>query len=416
MIGMYRAGSRMYRATKRAAGKTKRLLRQAAKAVARDGDESPKTPNEGKPATTPAHTPPENNALNQTAFLKANRKFSYWLSAAAVILGWAVTCFALSGGADNRVGLFRLLALFVVFPVASLVFSVYALRAKEFQFNWLGLLLAPLQKLRLPAAHAIRATLAKVGAKGCGKHWFVYKAQIFYLVFSVVCVLTYSLILSLSYVEFVWDSVWFDAANFLPALELVALPWFFWEEAQPSLSLLECTRGRNLDGCSVGHWGPYILAALLAYNFVPRLTLLWRARYRFMRALRESHGDGQGGGGSDQGNGGDKRPPPQPQAPITHIAPPPYLLLIWDVAPDFARRFVASQWGPPQKIVEKQHIDCADLDRMGAQSVVVLMESGQFLALEEKKTCHCCPTLSTQPKPVLRGVDRRGGWVAPEQG
>ena len=238
--------------------------------------------------------------MDQVSFLKNSDKFSKLLALLGAAAGGLAAVFALSGDADNQVNLFWLLFLFVLFPFVTLIFSVlYTLRAGKFQSPWLEEAvrwLSEREKMRWWFSEMWEILKRSDNAK-YKRYWFIYQAQIFYMVFSAVCVAVYLLILTFSQVTFLWSSTLFEARHFLPALDWIAWPWSFWQGAQPSLGLLECTREFDLD-CSEWHWWRYVLMALVFYSLIPRV-LLGLGAYLYCRHCPL--------------NIADNPPPPQPQ-------------------------------------------------------------------------------------------------------
>ena len=266
--------------------------------------------------------------MNQQLFLKSSKTFSRVLAAVGAVFGGAMAVFALSGDADGEVNLFWLLLLFVVIPIATLFFSLYALRDKGFRVNWLDWPLAPLQWLQLPGVGGMRAALARMGVKRYGKHWFIYQAQIFYMAFSVACLVVFIAILAFSHVVISWSSTLFFAGAFLPVLKIIALPWFFLGAAQPTAELFECTYKFGRD-CAASHWWPYVVAVIVTYNIIPRLLLLWYARFRFIRGLKIDN---------------EEPPPPPPPPPPSPPGPPP---------PESTRKYVKRKLRSAERSVRR---------------------------------------------------------------
>src|SRR5690606_29212002 len=79
------------------------------------------------------------------------------------------------------------------------------------------------------------------------KPWFFYLTQLLSLSFGLGSLLGFFLMLVGSDVSFVWRSTLLRAEDLYPLLKGLALPWFFWDGAQPSLELLRASRDFRLD-------------------------------------------------------------------------------------------------------------------------------------------------------------------------
>ncbi|MEX2468325.1 MAG: DUF2868 domain-containing protein [Pseudohongiellaceae bacterium] len=239
-----------------------------------------------------------------------------------VILSYGV----LSGDAQGQVNLLFLLLLFVFLPVLALLATVLFLLRPSGRgiVGWL---------LELPVWPASqRAALMTILTHRERKAWLIYQAQFFSLGFSLGCLLLYLLLLLATDISFVWRSTLLESGQLLPVLETLALPWWFWDNAQASLVLLEQTRDFRLDlegdaRGRVGLWWRYILAAQLAYSLLPRTVALLLARRVLGRRSSVATG-------SDKTGQRVRYPTQDPVlAAVTGTVAPPFVLLDWAAAP-----------------------------------------------------------------------------------
>lgn len=201
------------------------------------------------------------------------------------LIGLVLSYGVLSGDAQGQVNLLFLLLLFVVLPMLALLLSLFLVIRPGGRGLVGWLLEMPFWSTQLRRQYLQRDLL------GDRKAWLVYQTQFFSLGFSLGSLLVYLLLLLATDISFIWRSTLLEAEQLLPALNLIAMPWSFWSEAQPSLSLLEQTRDfRLLAGDQsanvVGLWWRYVLAAQVCYSLLPRTLLLALARYSLHRSAR----------------------------------------------------------------------------------------------------------------------------------
>jgi len=125
--------------------------------------------------------------------------------------------------------------------------------------------------------------LHKVRQLHLEKQWFFLQSQAAAIAYSVASVLAFLLLLLTTDINFVWRSTVMEAEQLLPILEIVAIPWLFWDFAQPSLELLRATQDSRLttqytDINSFGQWWGFVLATQIVYSFMLRGGLLAAAK------------------------------------------------------------------------------------------------------------------------------------------
>ena len=220
-------------------------------------------------------------------FLEDSREVGKVMRFAGALLGALLTVTAISHDSHN---LFLLLLVLVIWPFASQVLNLYAL----FRGGAVGRLIRMLGHRWSPLGYVrdIVACIARWPDKG--RCWFLYQIQIFNMALSVACVITYWLILTFSNVAISWSSTFCGITGLiLFLLDVLALPWFFSDAAQPSMELLEVTRVERSPQCPAPdvdstdlHWWRYVLAAHITYCLIPRSVFRLYAGHHFRSAMK----------------------------------------------------------------------------------------------------------------------------------
>lgn len=135
--------------------------------------------------------------------------------------------------------------------------------------------------------HAVQQQVHHLAQRNLDKHWLFFQSQAAALGFSLASLLVFFMLLVATDVNFVWRSTILDASDILPLLEMAALPWYFWESAQPSIELLLSTQdSRLLNSGAVQNnyaaWWPFVLATQVFYCVILRSILLISAT-QFLR-------------------------------------------------------------------------------------------------------------------------------------
>ena len=271
------------------------------------------------------------------------RQISATLAGAGLLVGFLVALGVLSGDVQGRVNLLYLLLLFAFLPVAGLLLSLVFL-LRDSARGLAGLV------LDLPFwPRPWQRRLFALGGGGARRHWYFYQSQLLALSFGLGGLAAFFILLVGSDVSFVWRSTLLEAGDLLPALRLLALPWLFWPEAQPSLELLQRTQDFRLaepdfDAATLGSWWKYVLAAQCTYNLLPRSLMLLAARRRYLRASAAASVA--------------PAPPPLRKrlnsapsaghlAPLVHEVEEGWTLVDWAGAPDFCLDWLQSRLGAP---------------------------------------------------------------------
>ncbi|MBT8448979.1 MAG: DUF2868 domain-containing protein [Gammaproteobacteria bacterium] len=209
----------------------------------------------------------------------------YWPIHVLVFIAGLVISFTMLSGDDlGRVNLLYLLLLYFLLPVLGGLLSLYSLifDAKVHMAQWLarfGLLkLTQLQFfLNLRKANVDRL-------------WLLQQSQIMAVSFAISSMLVLFVLLLFSDIAFVWRSTLLTPEHVYNILTVIASPWFFWQEAQPDLQLLQVTQDFRLADSSVdylqtGQWWLFILMTQLFYSILLRGIIYMALQFKINKAL-----------------------------------------------------------------------------------------------------------------------------------
>ena len=197
----------------------------------------------------------------------AKAAWPIWLVGAA--LGLLLSYSALSGDTQGRVNLLYLLTIFVFFPGLSIVVSLSSLLWSR------GLNLGRIVRL-LPFWGAdSRRFLTRMDHMQLSKYWLFMQSQAAAVAYAAGSLLVFLGLLVATDVNFVWRSTVLQPKDLQPVLKVIALPWWFWEAAQPTESLLRETFDSRLakrydTATNFTLWWPFVLAALTFYALILR--------------------------------------------------------------------------------------------------------------------------------------------------
>jgi len=177
---------------------------------------------------------------------RALTQSSFSLGFIGLMVGFLVGYGVLSGDSPGRVNLLFLLMLFAFVPVIGLIMSIGFIVSGRGRglAGWI---------LELPfLPPRLAAEVLNLGLSGSRKSWLFYQTQVLALSFALGGLLVYLLLLIVSDISFVWRSTLLEAADLLPVLPVLAMPWWFWPEAQPGLDLLRQTQDFRLSVQTAG--------------------------------------------------------------------------------------------------------------------------------------------------------------------
>ena len=263
------------------------------------------------------------------------------------MIGVVVSYGVLAGDAQGRVNLLFLLLLFAFLPVLGLILSLVLVLSGSGKglAGWI---------LELPILpRQLNSEILQLAISGSRKSWLFYQTQLLSLSFAAGSLLVFLLLLLGSDISFVWRSTLLEATDLLPVLNVMAVPWWFWSEAQPSLELLQQTQDFRLgvqsgDALVLGQWWKTIFAAQCTYNLLPRTLMLIISQRRYRRITRAGLAS--------------ERLQPEPRralnyvddqrgsAPVVYSIASPYVLLDWANAPEFCRAHLHKVLGTPAEI------------------------------------------------------------------
>lgn len=294
-------------------------------------------------------------------------KTTITLSFFGILLGVLIGAGVLSGDDQGRVNLLFLLLLFAFLPALSLVLSLGLASLK------LGGLTAVIVNSPLWSKDLlIIPAQFRFGRQR--RVWLFFQSQVFSLAFALGNIFVFVLLLLGTDVNFVWRSTLLDATDLLPALNIIASPWLFWQDAQPSLELLEQSQNSRIIGeisAYSENWWQFILAAQLSYNVIPRVLLLLFARWQCAAAsdLSPNLSTDEDQLERKSGNSDDA----STLANIYYTLPGKYQLLDWSGAPAHCRDFIIKSFGKPSEY--KVLSPLKPPEKPDSISIVVLVKS-----------------------------------------
>lgn len=215
---------------------------------------------------------------------KSYSNLSSGLAIVAIITGIFSTIAVTAGDSGGRVNLMYLVALYVIFPLLSLLMlATLSLFNKKpvFADFACGLTLWP---------RGWRESIIELKREQLFNQWLFCQSQKLMLAFSIGCIGSFILILLFNDLSFVWRSTLLNAQHIYPVLDVIAMPWRFIESAQPVFELLVNTQDSRLinnanSAVDYGAWWKFLLASQLCYGIIPRIVLLTWANINFNRLL-----------------------------------------------------------------------------------------------------------------------------------
>lgn len=289
------------------------------------------------------------------------------LSLLGFILGILIGTGVLSGDSQGRVNLLLLLLLFAFLPAISLVLS-----AMLGFFNINGVTAAIMNSPFWP--RQLQLAQLQIGTGKPRRMWLFFQSQVFALAFATGSLVIFLILLLGTDINFVWRSTLLEATDLQPVLSLIALPWLYWQDAQPSLALLEQSQNSRMAGGPGSYsenWWQFVLAAQLSYNLMPRAVFLLFAGWQYRIALSKELTDSSYSKAAAS---------PQPQeikpelSGIVYTLGSRYSLLDWGGAPEHCQRFITSSFGKPVSYLKVSPLE--SLPGLPEQeSLVVLVKS-----------------------------------------
>lgn len=324
--------------------------------------------------------------MTQDTTQQSLKQLSLGLGLLGLCCGFLAAYGVLTGDGQGRVNLLFLLLLFALLPVVGLVLSLILL-VKGGGKGLAGWILdIPLWPRRLTLA------LPQLGIHHSRELWLFYQTQILALSFSVGSLLLYLLLLLGTDITFVWRSTLLMPDDLLPTLQVIALPWQFWPEAQASLALIEQTQDFRLESHgraqpAAGLWWQYILAAQLVYNLVPRTLMLLVARHKYLTRLQ--HGDARQEI-VERDDSTTAIGDTFPLANLVSTVATPYTLLDWASAPAACHEQIQKQLGVAAATHNIDPLPQSDEGQwLKSQTLVVLVKSWEppLAELADKLKC-----------------------------
>lgn len=201
---------------------------------------------------------------------------------AGTALGFLCSVFLLAGDQYGQVNILILLGLFVAIPVLGALLSILPLTTKEPHF---------IEQLK--SRFVFLLGNSPVGYDEKVKRLIVlYHGQYAGVGLAIGSILALLLLLVFTDMHFVWRSTLLTPEVLLPMLEIIALPWYFWQAAQPSMELLAASQDSRLtlhtgEAMPFSNWWPFIMACQLFYALSLRVCLMGYLRLRILRTLKK---------------------------------------------------------------------------------------------------------------------------------
>ena len=199
------------------------------------------------------------------------------------LVGLFISASVVSGDELGRVNLLHFIGLFVLWPFVScllLVVSNVSSKVPAIKIiPWL------LELPVIPAAQ--KQSLLGLKKEQRFSPWLMLCSQQSVLAFSVGCLASFFLVLLFSDVAFVWRSTLLSASHIEPVLNVIALPWCWFDAALPNIALIEATQENRMNDQAMqgqyGAWWLFLLVAQLVYSIIPRTLSSLMASRQFKK-------------------------------------------------------------------------------------------------------------------------------------
>lgn len=270
-------------------------------------------------------------------------KITVALAFIGTVCGVGLSAGILSGDDQGRVNLLLFLLLFAAIPLLSLLLSgILLTTGHPGVAAWI---------VKLPMwPDQFSPKNSQLNLPGSTRSWLFFQSQIVSLAFSFGAMLVFLALLLGTDVNFVWRSTLLESADLLPTLQLISLPWAFWQEAQPSIALLDISQNsriNELGNSYSGGWWRFALAAQVSYSLIPRAGLLSVAYWKYKQEVLANSVENLVNTLAKTSNFSAAQPPAL--APLAYTTPSSYLLLDWAGAPDHCLTFITKSFGAPLK-------------------------------------------------------------------
>ncbi|PHS16384.1 MAG: hypothetical protein COA86_12160 [Kangiella sp.] len=214
-----------------------------------------------------------------------------WIS---FILGLVISWSVLSGDSLGRVNLLYLIILYVIFPCVSLIYSLLSYFYSPLQLGSLSTIIISFVRNNSFVFKKYKNQYLKLPQSNSPKLVLLYFSQLSAMSFSVASLLVLFVLLIASDVHFIWRSTLLDSEHILYGLQIIALPWQFWQDAQPTLEMISNSQDNRLftevvsqlssSGTAVStNWWQFVLATQIFYAFLMRfvVVLLLQLSFKF---------------------------------------------------------------------------------------------------------------------------------------
>ncbi|NVJ62374.1 MAG: DUF2868 domain-containing protein [Gammaproteobacteria bacterium] len=203
-------------------------------------------------------------------------------------IGLLLSFGVLTGDNQGRVNLLFLLVIFVAIPILSLVIASASF-AMDKSINLAQLITLFSEKLGNKVKSRTPITIPKFN-----RDWLFLQSQFAAISYSAGSIFGLIFLLLFSDINFIWRSTILTPENVLPILEVIALPWWFWPDAQPDFAILQATQDSRIttsieNPAVFAYWWPFVFATQIVYSLGLRIIALLIAKQIILRkAKRQS--------------------------------------------------------------------------------------------------------------------------------
>jgi len=217
-----------------------------------------------------------------------------WISfTLGLVLSWSV----LSGDSLGRVNLLYLIILYVIFPCFSLIYSLLSYFYSPLQLGSLSTLIISFIQNNNVFLKKYKREYLKLPQSESSNLVLLYFSQLAAMSFSVASLLVLFILLIATDVHFIWRSTLLNSEHLLEILHFIALPWQFWQDAQPSLEMISNSQDNRLisevlnrASALSNNWWQFVLATQIFYAFLMRfvVVILLQINFKFRQIKNSS--------------------------------------------------------------------------------------------------------------------------------
>ena len=240
--------------------------------------------------------------LDSIAFTEYFSSLNNLFAFLSLFLGFFMGLGLLSYSGDAPVNIIYYLFFAMIVPLFSMLISLFSMFSRGEILNFFTLFL-PLQWIEkflnfLPSSNGIE-TLNKTFSADLRKWMFIYRLQLFSLLFSIGLLFGLLFMVVTQDIAFAWSTTLnITPLAFQEALELLSKPWvLLFPTAVPSVELVELSQyyrlGENLNSEMInnanklGAWWQFLAMITFVYAIVLRTLLLLLTSYFYKKQLHK---------------------------------------------------------------------------------------------------------------------------------